>query len=183
MEAKKILLGVSGSIAAFKAGEIASQLVKLGHTVDVVMTRHATEFITPLTMQTLTRRAVLVSLDDEKQSWKPGHIELADTCDLFVCAPATANILANFAHGHAPDSLSSTYLALPRTTPVFLVPAMNGKMWFHPATQRNVEILKADGCDFIGPAAGDLACGYQGMGRMAEPIDIVRHITGEPADA
>ena len=170
------MLGISGSIAAYKAAEIASQLVKLGHAVDVVMTRHATEFITPLTMQTLTRRPVLVSLEDEKQSWKPGHIELADAADMFLCAPATANILANFAHGLAPDSLSSVYLALPRETPVFLAPAMNGKMWQHPATRRNLEILKSDGCRIIGPGSGDLACGYQGPGRMAEPGEIIDSI-------
>ncbi|MFU8892803.1 MAG: flavoprotein [Luteolibacter sp.] len=176
MEPKKILLGISGSIAAYKAAELASQLVKLGHTVDVVMTRHATEFVTPLTLQTLTRRPVLVSLEDEKQSWKPGHIDLADHADLFLCAPATANTLANFAHGLAPDSLSSTYLALPRNTPVFLAPAMNGKMWLHPATQRNLETLKSDGCHIIGPASGDLACGYQGIGRMSEPQEIIEAI-------
>jgi phosphopantothenoylcysteine decarboxylase/phosphopantothenoylcysteine decarboxylase/phosphopantothenate--cysteine ligase len=180
MEAKRILLGISGSIAATKAAELASQLVKLGHAVDVVMTRHATEFVTSLTLQTLTRRAVLVSLEDEKQSWKPGHIELADNADLFLCAPATANTLANFAHGLAPDSLSSTYLALPRETPVFLAPAMNGKMWLHPATQRNVEVLKNDGCHIIGPASGDLACGYQGPGRMAEPEEIIQSILAPP---
>lgn len=176
METKKILLGISGSIAACKAAELASQLIKLGHGVDVVMTRHATEFVTPLTLQTLTRRPVLVSLEDEKQSWKPGHIDLADHADLFLCAPATANTLANFAHGLAPDSLSSTYLALPRETPVFLAPAMNGKMWLHPATQRNLAILESDGCRIIGPATGDLACGYQGIGRMAEPAEIIKSI-------
>lgn len=176
MGSKRILLGVSGSIAAYKAADLASQLVKLGHEVDVVMTRHATEFITPLTLQTLTRRAVLVSLEDEKQSWKPGHIELADAADVFVCAPATANTLANFAHGLAPDSLSSVYLALPRETPVFLAPAMNGKMWLHPTTQRNVELLKTDGCRIVGPGTGDLACGYQGPGRMAEVSEILEII-------
>jgi len=177
MEPKQILLGISGSIAAYKAADLASQLVKRGHAVDVVMTRHATEFITPLTLQTLTRRAVLVSLEDEKQSWKPGHIELADAADLFLCAPTTANTLANFAHGLAPDSLSSVYLALPRETPVFLAPAMNGKMWLHPATQRNVEVLKSDGCRIIGPGTGDLACGYQGPGRMAEVEEILAALT------
>ncbi len=177
MEAKRILLGISGSIAAYKAADLASQLVRAGHEVDVVMTRHATEFIAPLTLQTLTRRAVLVSLEDEKQSWKPGHIELADAADVFVCAPATANTLANFAHGLASDSLASVYLALPRETPVFLAPAMNGKMWLHPATCRNVAMLRDDGCRFIGPGSGDLACGYQGPGRMAEVAEILEEIT------
>ncbi len=168
-----IVLGISGSIAAYKAAELASQLAKAGHEVNCVMTAAATEFITPLTLQTLTRRPVLLGLEDEKSSWKPGHIELADNADLLLIAPATANTLANLANGLAPDSLSSVYLALPRTTPVVLAPAMNGKMWEHPATQRNVERLKEDGCRFVGPASGDLACGYEGIGRMAEVGDIL----------
>lgn len=167
-----IILGISGSIAAYKAADLASRLTQSGHTVHAVMTRHATEFITPLTLQALTRNPVLVSLEDEKQSWKPGHIELADQADLFLVAPATANLLGEFAHGLAPDPLTSTYLALPRTTPVLIAPAMNGKMWLHPATQRNVAQLKADGCTFLGPAEGSLACGYQGIGRMIEPAEI-----------
>lgn len=168
-----IVLGISGSIAAYKAAELASQLVKAGHEVHVVMTAAATEFITPLTLQTLTRRPVLLGLEDEKSSWKPGHIDLADNAELFLVAPATANTLANFAHGLAPDSLSSVYLALPRTTPVVLAPAMNGKMWNHPATLRNVELLRADGCRFVGPGEGQLACGYEGVGRMAEVAEIL----------
>lgn len=167
-----IVLGITGSIAAYKAADLASQLVKEGHEVHAVMTRAATEFVTPLTLQTLTRQPVLVTLEDEKQSWKPGHIELADRAGLLVVAPASANTLANFAHGLAPDPLSSIYLALPRTTPVVLAPAMNGKMWEHPATRRNVDLLRQDGCRFVGPAEGDLACGYQGIGRMA-PVEEV----------
>jgi phosphopantothenoylcysteine decarboxylase/phosphopantothenoylcysteine decarboxylase/phosphopantothenate--cysteine ligase len=174
----KIVLGISGSIAAYKAADLASQLVKLGHEVHVVMTRSAVEFIAPLTLQTLTRQPVLVSLEDEKQSWKPGHIELADHADLFLVAPATANTLANFAHGLAPDPLSSIYLALPRTTPVLMAPAMNGKMWLHPATQRNLAQLTADGCTFVGPAEGDLACGYEGIGRLAPVEEILARVAG-----
>jgi len=168
-----IVLGISGSIAAYKAADLASQLVKRGHEVHVVMTRSATEFITPLTLQTLTRQPVLVSLEDEKQSWKPGHIELADNADLFIVTPASANVLGNFANGLAPDPLASIYLALPRTTPVLLAPAMNGKMWLHPATQRNVARLMEDGCKFVGPAEGDLACGYEGVGRLAPVEEIL----------
>jgi phosphopantothenoylcysteine decarboxylase len=171
-----IVLGISGSIAAYKAADLASQLVKLGHEVHVVMTRSATEFITPLTLQTLTRQPVLVSLEDEKQSWKPGHIELADRADLFLVAPATANVIANLANGLAPDPLASIYLALPRTTPVLIAPAMNGKMWLHPATQRNLTQLAADGCHFTGPAEGDLACGYEGIGRLAPVEEILAEI-------
>ncbi len=164
----KITLGISASIAAYKAADLASQLVKRGHEVHVVMTQSATEFVTPLTLQTLTRNPVLTSLEDEKNSWKPGHIELADQCDLFLVAPATANLLGEFANGLAPNPLSSVYLALPPETPKWIAPAMNGKMWQHPATQRNVEQLKADGCKFIDPVEGELACGYEGIGRLAE---------------
>jgi len=172
----KVVLGISGSIAAFKAAELASQLVKLGHEVRAVMTKSACEFITPLTLQTLTQQPVLISLEDEKNSWKPGHIELADTADLFLVAPASANTLGNFANGLAPDPLSSIYLALPRETRILIAPAMNGKMWLHPATQRNVDQLKADGCEFIDPASGDLACGYQGIGRLADVADILEAV-------
>lgn len=168
-----IVLGITGSIAAYKAAELASQLMKQGHQVHAVMTRAATEFLTPLTLQVLTRQPVLVTLEDEKQSWKPGHIELADQAGLFLVAPLSANSLGNLANGLAPDPLSSIYLALPRDTPVVLAPAMNGKMWDHPATQRNVARLKEDGCRFVGPASGDLACGYEGIGRMAEVEEIL----------
>jgi phosphopantothenoylcysteine decarboxylase len=171
-----IVLGISGSIAAYKSADLASRLVKLGHDVQVVITRSATEFITPLTFQTLTRQPVLVSLEDEKESWKPGHIELADRADLFVVAPASANSLGNFANGLAPDPLSSIYLALPRGTPVLLAPAMNGKMWQHPATQRNVVTLRQDGCHFIEPEEGALACGYEGVGRLASVDEILGRI-------
>jgi phosphopantothenoylcysteine synthetase/decarboxylase len=124
-------------------------------------------------LQVLTRQPVLVTLEDEKQSWKPGHIELADHADLFLVAPASADVIGNFANGLAPDPLASIYLALPRTTRVLIAPAMNGKMWLHPAVQRNVARLLEDGCRFIGPADGDLACGYQGPGRMAPVEEIL----------
>lgn len=172
----KIILGISGSIAAYKAADLASQLVKAGHEIHVIMTRAACEFITPLTLQTLTRQPVLVSLEDEKQAWKPGHIELADQADLMLIAPATASVIGELANGLAPDPLTSTYLALPRSTPVLLAPAMNGKMWLHPATQRNVARLREDGVHFIEPASGDLACGYQGIGRLAELSDILEAV-------
>lgn len=171
-----IVLGISASIAAYKAADLASQLVKAGHDVHAVMTRNATEFITPLTLQTLTRNPVLVSLDDEKHSWKPGHIELADRADLLLVAPATANLLGEFANGLAPDPLTSIYLALPRSTPVLIAPAMNGKMWFHPATKRNVARLIEDGCTFIDPEEGELACGYEGVGRLAAVDVILRQV-------
>lgn len=169
----KIVLGITGSIAAYKAADLASQLVKAGHEVHAVMSLSACEFITPLTLQTLTRHPVIISLEDEKDSWKPGHIDLSDSADLLLIAPASANTLGLLANGLAPDPLTSIYLALPRTTRVLIAPAMNGKMWEHPATRRNVAQLEADGCQFIPPATGDLACGYQGVGRLAEIPDIL----------
>jgi phosphopantothenoylcysteine synthetase/decarboxylase len=119
---------------------------------------------------------VLVTLEDEKNSWKPGHIELADKADLLLLAPASANLLGHLANGLAPDPLTSVYLALPRSTPVLIAPAMNGKMWLHPATQRNVAQLKQDGCQFIDPAEGELACGYEGIGRLAAVEDILARV-------
>lgn len=159
-----VLLGVTGSIAAYKAAEIASQLVKRGHHVQVVMTRNACEFITPLTLQTLSRRPVATDTFAEKSGWHPEHIQMADEAELIVIAPATANFLAKLAHGIADDLLST--LCLASQAPVIAAPAMNGKMWLHPATQDNVTTLKRRGVDFIGPDSGMLACGYQGIGRL-----------------
>ncbi|MGB0327823.1 MAG: flavoprotein [Akkermansiaceae bacterium] len=174
-----IVLGITGSIAAYKAADLTSNLTRLGHEVHVVMTQAATEFITPLTLQVLSRQPVLVSLEDEKNSWKPGHIELADNADLFLVAPASANTLGQFTNGIAPDPLSSIYLALPPGTRRVLAPAMNGKMWTHPATQRNITRLKEDGVEFIDPEEGDLACGYQGTGRLATTNTILQFCLGE----
>ncbi len=167
-----IILGITGSIAAYKAATIASQLTKNGHDVHCVMTKSATEFITTLTLQVISRNPVLVSLEDEKQAWKPGHIDLADRADLVIIAPASANTLGNLANGLAPDPLCSIYLAT--RAPVLIAPAMNGKMWQHSATTRNVTRLKEDGCSFVGPEAeGMLACGYSGPGRLIEESLIV----------
>ena len=143
------------------------------------MTKAATEFITPLTLQVLSKQPVLISLEDEKNSWKPGHTELADNADLFLVAPASADTLGQFANGLAPDPLSAIYLALPSKTLKFVAPAMNGKMWHHPATQRNLLQLKDDDVNVIEPAKGELACGYQGIGRLAELEDILEAILGE----
>lgn len=159
-----ILLGISGSIAAYKAAELASLLVKRGAIVTAVMTRDAQEFITPLTLQVLTRRPVVTGLYDEKESWRPGHIQLADEADLILLAPATANTLAKLAHGMADDVLGA--IALATKAPFLHAPAMNGKMWLHPATQTNVATLKSWGHHFIGPEDGMLACGYEGVGRL-----------------
>ena len=159
-----VLLGITGSIAAYKAAEIASQLTKRGCHVTAVMTSDAQEFITPLTIQVLTQNPVVTGLYDEKQSWRPGHIQLADRADLVLIAPATANILAKLAHGLADDALSAIGLAT--RAPILHAPAMNGKMWAHPATVRNVATLTAWGHHFIGPEEGLLACGYEGLGRL-----------------
>ena len=161
---KNILLGVSGSIAAYKSADLTSRLVKAGHDVFVVMTRHATEFITPLTFQTLSRNPVTTGIFDEKETWHPGHIALADRADILLIAPATANTIAKLANGIADDALSS--IALASRAPLLIAPAMNGKMWYHPATLDNVERLKSRGAKFIGPEEGLLACGYEGIGRL-----------------
>ncbi len=163
-QGKNVVLAVTGSIAAYKAADIASQLRKLGHDVHVVMTRDAQEFITPLTLQVLTRNPVTTSLYDEKESWHPGHIQLADDADLFLVAPATANVVAKLALGLADDALGA--IALATLAPMLIAPAMNGKMWLHPATQGHVETLKKRGAHFIGPEEGMLACGYEGVGRL-----------------
>jgi phosphopantothenoylcysteine decarboxylase len=161
---KFVVLGVTGSIAAFKAADVASQLVKLDREVHVVMTAEAVRFIAPLTLQTLSRQPVVTDLFDEKVGWQPGHIELADRADLLLIAPATAQVIAELAHGFANHAL--TAVALATRAPLLIAPAMNGKMWLHPATQENVERLRARGARFIGPEEGLLACGYEGVGRL-----------------
>ena len=161
---KRVLLGITGSIAAYKAADIASLLVKQGCSVTCVMTREAEQFITPLTLQVLSKQPVVTDLFDEKESWRPTHIQLADSADLLLIAPATANVLAAMAHGFANDAL--TAIALATRAPILIAPAMNGKMWSHPATQQNVTTLTLRGCHFIGPDEGMLACGYEGTGRL-----------------
>src|SRR5476651_814747 len=170
MRAPVIILGVTGSIAAYKAADLASQLVKGGAEVHVVMTQHACDFITPLTMQTLSRNPVVTSAWDAQANWKPGHIDLADRATLLLIAPATANVIAELAHGLAGNPL--TEIALATRAPLLIAPAMNGKMWEHPATQANVALLKKRGAEFVGPEAGILACGYEGLGRLAAIAEI-----------
>ena len=167
---KCIVLGVTGSIAAYKSAELASLLVKQGHDVFVVMTRDAAEFITPLTLQTLSKNPVTTSFFDEKENWRPGHIELADRANLLLIAPATANIIAELAYGLAGHPLAA--IALATRAPILLAPAMNGKMWEHAATLENVRRLKERGVEFIGPEDGMLACGYEGVGRLWKVDDI-----------
>ena len=171
-----IVLGVTGSIAAHKSIDLASQLTHAGHRVHVVLTADAQRFVTPLSFKTLTRQPVIIDLYDEEEGWKPTHIRLADEADLLLIAPATANCLAKLAHGMADDALTCIALALRPEARLLIAPAMNGKMWLHPATQRNVAQLKAAGCAFIDPAEGDLACGYEGIGRLAAVEDILARV-------
>ena len=167
---KSIVLGITGSIAAYKSAELASLLVKQGHQVFVVMTQDAIEFVSPLTLRTLSKNPVTTSFFDEKESWQPGHIELADRANLLLIAPATAHIMAELAHGLANHPLAA--IALATRASILLAPAMNGKMWSHPATMENVEKLKSRGVEFIGPEEGMLACGYEGLGRLWKVEDI-----------
>ena len=166
-----VVVGVTGSIAAYKACELVRLLVKRGDEVHVVMTEHARAFVTPLTFQTLSRNPVECNLFEDPQDWKPEHISLAAAADLVVVAPATANILAKMAHGIADDLLSSTLLAT--KAPVVVAPAMNDGMWTNPATQANVAALVARGVRVVQPGTGELACGTSGTGRMAEPSEIL----------
>lgn len=171
---KCIVLGVSGSIAAYKAGDLIRLLRNRGADVFPVLTTGGAQFITPLTLQTLAQQPVAGDLWDEGRGWQPGHVDLADKADLLVVAPATADVIAQFAHGLAPDFLSSLHLVA--RCPVLIAPAMNGKMWAHPATVANVSTLRARGVEFVGPEEGMLACGYEGLGRLWPVDGIVERI-------
>jgi phosphopantothenoylcysteine decarboxylase/phosphopantothenate--cysteine ligase len=165
---KTIVLGVTGSIAAYKAADLASKLTQRGACVRVVLTEGATKFVTALTFQAVTHQPVAQDLWDERDATGIAHVDLADQADLLLVAPATANTLARLAHGLADDFLGSMYLVC--RAPVLIAPAMNGKMWQHPAMQENVETLTRRGHVFIGPEAGMQACGYEGVGRLW-PVD------------
>ena len=174
MKSKTVILGVTGSIAAHKAVDLAGLLVKAGCAVHVVMTTDALRFVTALPFKTLSRNRVVTNLYDEEEGWKPSHVHLADEADLLLIAPATANIIAKLAHGLADDALTCTALALQPEAKVLIAPAMNGKMWLHPATQANAATLKARGASFIGPDKGMLSCGYEGIGRLWPVEDIAK---------
>ena len=181
---RTILVGVTASIAAYKATDLVSKLAMAGHNVHVIMTRDAQQFITPLTLRTLSRHEVILNLFDENPETHVTHVNLADAASLLVIAPATADIIAKLAHGHANDALSA--IALVARCPLLIAPAMNGKMWSHPATQANVEILKSRGARFIGPEEGMLACGYEGLGRLWNVdgiIDAAEKILRAPKQA
>ena len=169
-------MGVTGSIAAHKAVDLASQLAREGCEVHVVMTSDAQRFVTAIPFKTLSRHPVVIDLYDDTKGWQPTHIQLADQAGLLVVAPATANTIAKLAHGLADDALSCLALALNPEAPVLIAPAMNGKMWLHAATQQNVATLKARGVEFIGPDEGMLSCGYEGLGRLWPVEQVVKRV-------
>ena len=171
---REIVLGVTGGIAAYKSAEIVSRLRHSGANVHVIMTRNATEFIAPLTFQTLSANQVVTDTFEAPEYWNVEHVALAKLADIFVVAPATANILAKMASGIADDMLSTTLLAT--KAQILVAPAMNTGMWTAPATQNNVKVLKERGVLMIGPESGMLACGDEGAGRMSEPEMIVEEI-------
>lgn len=168
---REILLGVTGSIAAYKAAVLLRMFMRDGFGVSVVMTDGATKFVTPLTFQTLSRRPVAVDLFAPVAEWMPGHISLADRADVMVIAPCTANVIAKLAHGIADDALTSTALAFRRK--IVVAPAMNEGMYLNPATQENLMTLKSRGFVIVDPSQGELACASTGVGRLAELEDIV----------
>ncbi|WP_414662165.1 flavoprotein [Horticoccus sp. 23ND18S-11] len=179
---KNIVLGIAGSIAAYKAADLASTLRQLGAEVWPVMTDGAKRFVTPLTLQAVAHHPVAHDLWSEEDAGTVAHVALADRADLLLVAPATANVIAQFAHGLAPDFLTSLYLVC--RAPVLIAPAMNGKMWQHAATQANVATLRQRGHAFIGPEDGMQACGYEGVGRLWPVAGIVaeaeRLMVGSP---
>src|SRR5690349_21260910 len=166
---RRVVLGVTGSILAFKAADLCSKLRQAGAEVEVVMTPSAERFVTALTFQSLSGRAVVTDMfvADEAEA----HVEVARRADAFVIAPATADCIANLAHGQAPDMVSLTALAT--TAPILVAPAMDSQMWSHPATVANVDTLRGRGVTFVGPMEGRLASGRTGAGRLAEPPQIV----------
>ena len=171
-------------MCAYKAAELASQLTQKDCDVHVVLTADALRFITPVCFKVLSRNPVITDLYEDAEGWKPAHIKLADEANLLLIAPATANTIAKLALGLANDALSCVALALNPQARTLIAPAMNGKMWLHPATQENVAKLKARGVEFIGPEEGLLSCGYEGLGRLW-PTDRVAkralEILGQPA--
>ena len=174
LRGKTVLLGVTGGIAAYKAAALASALVKQHAAVEVVMTKNATEFVTPLTFEQLTGRRTMVDTFDRNFSHQVEHISLAERTDLVIIAPATANVCAKLAHGLADDMLTTTTLAC--RCPKLIAPAMNTNMYENPVTQDNLDILRKYGWDVIEPASGRLACGAVGKGKMPEPEDLLQHI-------
>lgn len=172
LKGKKILLGVTGGIAAYKAVGLASKLTGAGAVVTVVMTENACELIGPKSFEAITAGQVFTTMWSESEVYDIPHTSIADEVALVVVAPATANIIAKMANGICDDLLSTTLCAC-WSKPVLLAPAMNDKMWANPAVQWNIKSLSEMGAELIGPEKGHLACGYDGMGRMSEPEDIL----------
>lgn len=168
---KCITLGICGGIAAYKSCEIVRLLIKDGITVQVMMTAAAQKFVTAMTFQALTGKAVAADIFDLTQESQIGHIKLADAADLILIAPATADIIAKAAHGICDDIVSTVLLAT--KAPIVFAPSMNVNMYENPITQDNIRALKKRGCRFIDPGVGELACGWEGQGRLAEPGEIV----------
>ena len=179
LKGKTILLGVTGSIAAYKAADLASRLVKQHAQVHVIMTENAAKFISPITFETLTSRKCITDTFDRNHPIEVEHISLAKKADLAIIAPATANIIAKMAYGIADDMLSTTLLAC--TCPVLVSPAMNTRMYEHPATQANLAVLKERGVKIIEPSSGHLACGDEGKGKLPDPAVLVDSILLEIA--
>lgn len=169
---KKIVLGVTSSISAYKAADLSRMLIKENYSVHVVMSENATKLIAPLTFETLTGNRVFTSLWNEYREM--GHISLKENAELFLVAPATANSIGKFANGIADDLVSTTFLTI--EAPVLVAPAMNPAMWRHAAVQANVARLKSFNVNFVGPADGTVICGDEGCGRLAELSDIVREV-------
>lgn len=173
---KTILLAVTGSISAYKAADLTSQLKKLGYKIQVIMSQAATDFITPLTLQVLSKNPVYLDVMTEDQPGRINHIDLAKEADLFLVAPVSANTLAKLAHGMADNLVTATALALPSETPKLVAPAMNTKMYDNPLTQRNLKALKEVGFREIEPRSSKLACGDIGRGALADLLTIIQTI-------
>jgi len=172
---KRLLIGISGGIAAYKAPDLIRLFVKAGAEVKVVATENALEFVTRLTLDTVSKSRVYVDPFEEANEYSTEHIALNDWADILLVAPATANVLGKFASGIADDALTTTFLAFNK--PVFFAPAMNRKMYEHFSVQKNMEYLRTNGIHFIGPAVGELACGETGIGRMEEPMVIFKALS------
>jgi phosphopantothenoylcysteine synthetase/decarboxylase len=169
-----VVLGVTGSIAAYKAAELVRLMTSRGWDVSVVMTQDSLRFVGEITFRTLSMNPVVVDMFDRPDDWVPGHVSLADRADAVVVAPCTANVLAKMAAGIADDALTCVLLAT--VAPVLVAPAMNDGMWVNPATRANVSVLRKRGVDVLGVGHGALACGRNGAGRMIEPAAILEAV-------
>ena len=177
MSQRNVVLGVTGSIAAYKAADLASRLTQAGVSVHTVMTESATKLVTPATFRALTGRAVATEMFDLSSPFSIEHVSLAEIADVLVIAPATANVLAKMACGIADDLVSSLALAACGECPILVAPAMNTRMWNAPPTQANMKLLRSWGVQVIGPGKGFLACRATGPGRLAEPAEIIEAAT------